>query len=58
MEAIGETVEAVSEDPAALSEAVVGEDLTALDEAAVVEAWRRRWRSGHAQHGCNTPMLL
>jgi hypothetical protein len=51
-------MEAVSEDPAALSEAVVGEDLTALDEAAFVEAWRRRWRSGHAQHGCNTPMLL
>jgi hypothetical protein len=39
---VGRTlVEAVGEDLAALSEAVVGEDPAALGKVAIVEAWRR-----------------
>jgi hypothetical protein len=38
MEAVGEAVDAINEHLVALGEAVVGEDLAALDEAAVAEA--------------------
>jgi hypothetical protein len=44
-------VEAVGEDPTALSEGVVGEDPVALGEAAIAEAWRQTRRSGRARHG-------
>jgi hypothetical protein len=43
---VGRTsVEAISEDPAVLDEAVVDEDLAALGEVAVVEVWKRMQRS-------------
>jgi hypothetical protein len=38
VEAVGEAVDAINEHLVALGEAVVGEDLAALDEAAVAEA--------------------
>jgi hypothetical protein len=44
-------MEAVDEDPTMLGEKVVGEDLVALGEAAVVEAWRRTQRSGPVRRG-------
>jgi hypothetical protein len=34
-------------------EAVVGENSAAVGEAAVVEAWRWMWRSGHMRRGPN-----
>jgi hypothetical protein len=49
---VGRTsVEAISEDPTVLDEAVVDEDLAALGEVAVVEVWKQTQMSRHVWHG-------
>jgi hypothetical protein len=49
---VGRTsVEAISEDPVVLNEAVVDEDLAVLSEVAFVEVWKRTQRSRRAWRG-------